>query len=64
MSTKISQIEKKVTQSSTILAMLSKYNPTMEPTDIAVLIDLASELSADISSWFIEEELKNHSRAK
>ncbi|PHM51125.1 MULTISPECIES: hypothetical protein [Xenorhabdus] len=56
MLTKTKEIEKKAAQSSTILAMLSKHNKTMEPTDIAVLIDLASELSADISSWFLEEE--------
>ncbi|BET98128.1 hypothetical protein [Xenorhabdus taiwanensis] len=56
MSTEMNEIEKKVTQSSTILAMLSKYNKTMEPVDVAVLIDLASELSTDISSWFINRK--------
>ncbi|MGJ0626165.1 hypothetical protein [Xenorhabdus bovienii] len=57
MSNSISKIEKKATQSSTILSMLSKHSEKMEPSDVAVLIELASELSADISSWFIDRKL-------
>ncbi|MCG3464120.1 hypothetical protein L7G72_20435 [Xenorhabdus bovienii] len=56
MSNSISKIEKKATQSSTILSMLSKHSEKMEPSDVAVLIELASELSADISSWFIDRK--------
>ncbi|CCW31042.1 exported hypothetical protein [Xenorhabdus nematophila F1] len=59
MSNIFNNIEKKAAQSSTILLMLSKYSTAMEPSDVAVLIDLASELSAEISSWFVDKELES-----
>ncbi|MBD2782921.1 hypothetical protein [Xenorhabdus szentirmaii] len=59
MSNVISKIGKKAAQSSTILSVLSNHCKAMEPSDVAVLIDLASELSAEISSWFVDEELEN-----
>ncbi|WP_340622435.1 hypothetical protein [Xenorhabdus siamensis] len=64
MSNVISNIEKKAAQSSTILSMLSKHSEKMEPSDVAVLIELASELSAEISSWFLDIESKNTSSIK
>nr|WP_278979210.1 helix-turn-helix domain-containing protein [Providencia alcalifaciens] len=47
-------IENKATQQSTLLSMLVKHGESMEPTDLFTLLELASELSSDVSGDLIE----------
>lgn len=47
-------IENKATQQSTLLSILVRHGESMEPADLFTLLELASELSSDVSGDLIE----------
>ncbi|HCM64759.1 MAG TPA: hypothetical protein DIT05_19795 [Morganella sp. (in: Bacteria)] len=61
----LSDIENMATKSSTLISMLLKHGPSMDQADFFTLLEIASDLSCDVSGYLIEQTtLPSHSQGK